>query len=364
MADMARAVIGGIVITIVLLAGVSILNPIVAQAPMGGGSTSTVYQDAGVLQGAGTFVKLNSGDGTNQTVYETTGYAVNLTGADDSYVNSQSDFEIATDQNWTVSAWGYVDSAASSNNMTLVSANGRAIISYNGSANQWEGWYYDEGARNSYEVTVATSGNETGNLTNVMLVANGTHLAIYRNNTLGGVADITASSTVSAPVESGNWDGRIEEIRTFDEALNATRRGEVVNSPTEEQHDASPTSRAMFDQPNASTQLLLYTDTSLTVSNATYSAGFSEDVQSEGTDYEWDEDGQFNDNNGPRLKPLAGGDIANAPVAYADYDFEAGSVLASIVPTMTGAYSDFAALAIIVPLVLIVSAILVRVKGM
>lgn len=352
-----QAVIGSFIIVIALMLGVMVVDSLATETGTSGGDAVT--RQAAVFEDDGEYIRLNDGRGTNQTVYKTTGYAVNLTGASDSYIQSDAEFSIASDDNWTVSVWAYVDQGAPQD-MAAVSANGRVTITLNRTQNQWQGWYYDDGSMNSYTANVSTSGNEVGNLTNVMVWHNGTHLQIYRNNTLGDTVATTGTSNVdSAPVSADNWDGRLEELRTFDKALNATERNTIVNSPVEQLPDSSPTARAMFDQPQKSTQLLLYTNTHLTQSNVTYSDGFGEQVMQGdgnliGADYRWQE-------LGPEIAPIAGSELGGAPVAYASYDLSARGA-ANVVDS----WSSFTSLASMLPLVLIgaaIVALLSRVQG-
>ena len=337
-----------ILIFVILLVGIAVLNPVAEQTTQSDSSTRDITRDAVLLPDDTSFVDFNNGYGDGETVYETTGYAVNLTGADDSYVQSRQGFELATDKNWTVSVWAYVDQGAGNDNMTVVSANGRVIIGYNGSNSQWTAWYYDESTRDSHRVNVPTAGNEVGNYTNVMAWANGTHLSIYRNNTQGESVDLSTDEIVSAPVDSGTWDGRLEELRTFDRALDGTNRSQIVTNPTEEAPTFAPTSRAMFDQPDTSTQLLLYTGTKLQQSNVSFDAGFPEDTQSAGTDYQWDTDG-------PQIRFVSGGDLDGAPVAYASYRFN---------PVSGGLdqLTDWLYLAAIVPVLVVVGYIVLTVR--
>lgn len=351
-----RVVLSAFALVMALMVGVAVVDSFSQAAGTGDGD---VTRDAALLGSAGTFVSLNDGIGENQTVYKTTGYALNLTGADDSYFESTKSVDLAADDNWTVSVWGNVDQGAGTKNMTAVSVNGRVIVRYNGTAGNWTAWYYDGGSRNSYQVNVSTSGTEVGNFTNVQVVANGTHLAIYRGGTAGETTSITSSSSVDAPVGSGNWDGRLEEVRTFDAALDATTRSELVNSPVDQQPDQSPTARIMFDQPGRNQQLLLYTGARVTTSNATFSAGFDEQIMQEQsltndiaftTDYKWHK-------TGPEIAPTSGGELDGAPVAYATYDFGTDGVA-----DVSRGWADMVKLAAIIPLLAIMTVMLSKLR--
>jgi hypothetical protein len=243
--------------------------------------------------------------------------------------------------------------------MTAISADGRVLVTYNGSQSQWQAWHYNEGAAPSHIVNVSTSGNEVGNFTNIIVWSNQTHLSIYRNGTQGQIKNITTDNITSAPVDAQNWDGRLEEVRTFDRALDSTNRTAIVNNPVEQQPNFSTTSRIMFDQPDKSTQLILYADADLQQSNVSFSAGFAEQVMQPKTlsndlagttDYNWQTDG-------PRLAPTAGGELDGAPVAYASYDYN--TALSKLV---TG-WGDFMTIAALIPIIAIGLVFVAKLRG-
>lgn len=338
-----KAIIGAFIIVITLMIGVSVLDTMQSEA---GGGGDEITRQAALLQDDGEYVTLNNGKGTGETVYKTTGYAVNLTGASDSYIESTADVDVATSDTWTISVWAYVDEGSGNDEMIAASVDGRAVISYNGTANQWEGWYYDDGSRNSYEVNITTSGNEVGNFTNVMLWHNNGNLAILRNNESSNLVSTSGGSTVSAPVTANNWNGRLEELRTFDDALNNSERNTIINTPVEQMPNSDPTARAMFDQPGRDTQLLLYTDADIETSNVTYSDGFAaQEMQGDGNlvgaDYRWEE-------LGPKVAPIEGEELSGAPVAYVSYDLSVRGA-----DKVVSSWSNFTDIASLVPVILI-----------
>jgi len=311
-----QALIAGFLIVVVGMSATMVLGTFAEST--GIETDERIERQAAVFEGSDGWVQLGDGTGTNHTVYKTTGYAVELTGAPDSYVQSERDVEFAADDNWTVSVWAGVDEGSATAEMTAVDIDGRVLVTYDGGAGQWSAWYYDDGSTNSYVANVSTSGHEVGNLTNVQVRHNGTHLSIYRNGTLGETVATTGDSIQSAPVNATNWDGRLEELRTFDHALNSSERATLVDSPAQQLPGADPTARAMFDQPDRATQLLLYSGTQLETSNVTYGDGvpaqqMDGDGNLVGVDYQWESDG-------PQIAPADGGELDGAPVAYASYD--------------------------------------------
>lgn len=345
MATALRAVIAGLMIVITLSLG----NILVSDIADNTAGIEMPGDEVVELGATNEFTTINNGEGTDETVRNSRGYAVNLTGSDDSYVESKDGYTIAEDNTWAVSTWARVDSDASSDDMTAVSANGRVIIEYAGSRSEWSVWYYDEGNRDSYMVNVSAP-NQPANFTNVIAWSNGTHLTVYRNNTQGEVVEISGDNSVDAPVSSTNWNGRLDEVRTFDSPINDSVRSEIVASPIAPQPDTNRTSRVMFDEPDKNSQSIFFTGTRMEHSNVQFSPGLDGQVLSRGTDYEWNTEG-------PQIKPLSGGELDGAPVAYVDYTFE--SALHS---TIEG-WGDAVRIAAMIPMILIIGVIIARLRG-
>lgn len=258
-------------------------------------------------------IKDRTGEGRGETVYNSRGRAIQFTGANDSYLESDSTVTIASDDNWTVATWARVNDTAGSETMTAFSANGQVLIQYNGSDGNWSVWYYDEGGRNSYRVNVSAP-NQPGNLSWIAAWNNGTHLAIYRNGTRGDVIDVTGDNIVDVNVNATSWHGTLEESRTFDEALNDSQRQAVRNAPNYPLANATRTGRLMYDREVTSGIRIYHTDATATASNVTYVSGFPNETMAAGVDYEWQE-------YGPKIKALSGGRLDAAPVAFVDFGF-------------------------------------------
>lgn len=303
-------------------------------------------QTAVETQNAGTWYSIASDTGTDPLVVTSRGYAVNLTGANDSYVRSKQGIDFSQDDTWSVSLWARLDNDATAEEQTALSLNGRLVINYNQTSSEWVVWYYDDGSRDSYELSV-TGPNQPANFTNIQVTSNETHLQVYRNNTLGDTANLTTSSIVDAPVTSENWNGRLEEVRTVDDVLSVSERQELVDNPVEPQPGTNRTARIMFDEPYESSQLVLFSGTELEQSNVTFSQGFEGRQLTEGqyavtADYTWNE-------NGPRIRLLEGGSADDIPVAYVDYT-KSGIDTNVLVEGFTAAL----ALAALAPILLIV----------
>jgi len=332
-----------VVVGVILFTGTYVLNGVVA-TDSGGGDVSS----AALLEGTN-WVSLGDHVGKNPTVMNSLGNAVELNGTDDSYWRSSDDVEIATDGNWTVSVWGSVNQSAENKTMTALSINGRITVNYNGSTNEWVAWYYDEADRHSYELAVNAS-DQPATLTNVQVVRNGDTLTLYHNNSASDSVSLANESSVSAPVESTNWDGRLDEVRTFDSALGSGDRDALVADPVAPAPDTNRTARIMFDEPGKDRQLLFFAPGSIITSNVGYADGLpGEKMERSGaisditgsTDYRWDV-------VGPMIKPVDGGQLEHAPVAYVSYTRQ--SNLDTFVDDWTQAISLAGVLFILLPL--------------
>lgn len=301
-----------VVVALILLIAPTILGPVVGQADEAAGGPS--FEDAQVrLDGTG-FFDVGDGDelGRNETVFLTRGNAVELTGASDSKVQSNSDLTLAGGDTWTVATWAEVNSSVSGTEHTAISANGRVLIQYNDTAGNWSAWYNDEAARNTYQIEMDAP-NQPGNLSHIAVVHDGSELSMYRNNTLGPeTANTTQSSTEDPELNASNWWGTIEETRVFNESLNNSQRSAIVNAPVQPLSNASRTARMMYDEGRGSSTFIIFADTDATISNGTFVDGFPEVQLSAANDYDWDEDG-------PRIKAQSGGELADAPIVYIDY---------------------------------------------
>lgn len=299
-----------IVLLVVMMTGVYVTSTITGlQGPY-------ESEDTVLLQGTGNWVDIqNDVLGESETVRDSNGYGLQLAGTDDSYAETTSNIDFATDDNWTVAAVGNADTATK--NMTLISVNGRLTISHNASDSVWRAWYFDDGTTNSYTVNVsAPSPTDT---TTLIAYSNGTHLTLERDDVESNTTQITASNIETASINTTNWDGWVDEFRTADREWNSTQRSNWHTYPVTPVLDADHTSRVMFDEPDRDRQRVFYSNSEMNTFNASFVAGVSGSIMDAdrntlvNPDYEW----EF---QGPRIKPLAGGRLDQAPVAYVDYE--------------------------------------------
>lgn len=306
-----------LIITVVVVAGVLFVG-ISAMSTMPDSGTNEQGIEAVKLEGTN-FVSVGVPNILEREVYNSLGYAIELTGANNSGFESTQPIEYSTDETWTLSTWAAADANATNQSMTAVSLDGRVVVSYNESAGEWSTWYYSDATRSAYEITAAETGNET-QLTQVVVERNGSTLTMFVNGTQGGTADLSTTSSVPAP-NASNWDGRIDELRTFDDALNASQRSHLFSSPVAPLAASNRTSRVMFDEPSRSRQEVFFSPASVETSNVGYGDGHDGDKMngssvlneiSGDADYVWDWDSLS-------IRAVDGGRLETAPVAYVDY---------------------------------------------
>lgn len=343
-------VLAALIIAITLLIGGLVVSQVGTQTD---GVDSGRVQTAAILGPAGETVKIDSTTGTNERVVNSRGYAVNLTGAVDSSVESSEPIAFASDETFTLSLWARVDAPSETDTMTALQAGNRVTVVYNGTDSEWVVRYYDRSARTTYRLN-ATAVEQPDTWANLQVWRNGTHVALYRNATRTDILNVSADDTGgSVTFNATNFDGRIEEVRTDDAALNATQRNRVFSQPVAPLRGSTKTARIMFDQPGKATQLLFYASGVIEQSNVTFSDGLdgavmdrknlSNDLAGE-SDYVWDTDG-------PRITPLAGGELDGAPVAYVSYTRNVGKY------GIVVGFANAMALAAVIPIVLIAGAI-------
>ena len=351
--DLGEVVLVIVMSFLILAVGIAAISPVISTTTdnVDGEFTQTAVE----IPSSGTWVEVNDRAGTNERVVTSRGYAIALTGANDSYIQSTADVDWSTEGTWTVSIWASADPDATHDEMTAVSVDGQVVITYDQTADEWRVWHYDAGSRESAEVSLAAP-DQPGSLTNVIARSNGTHLSLYRNNTDSATVEIAGTGSADAPLGSENWHGELEELRVFDDALDDATRQELVDQPIDGQPDTNRTARVMFDEPYEDSQLLLFASGRMAHSNATFVDGFEGEELSEGrtgllSDYQWSE-------TGPQIKIHSGGDAGDAPVVYVDYDLIPG-MSKSLLDSFTAAIG----LAVLLPILLILGFVIITLQA-
>lgn len=337
------AAVALVILAIILLLGVALIGGIVDGV---GGQTDPISKTASPDPIVGESVEFADTRGQAEItevygVRDSRGYAVSLTGASDSYVQTNADVTLASDATWTIGTWARADPGAVNETITALSADGELLLQYNGTSDQWVAWYYDTAARDSYRVTVAAT--DPTAYTWVGARHNGTHLTIYRNGTEGGtVATDGGSDFAPIEVNSTNWDGELDETRAVDDALTQSQIDSHVADPIAPLPGTNRTARVMYDAGAGTSTPIYFTGTSMTLSNASWTTGLPGHSLTDGVDYELDAgDGT--------ITALADGRIDGAPVVFVEFEYLDRNDVANLGYQLTDAIVFMAQSAIVIP---------------
>lgn len=240
--------------------------------------------------------------------------SVRLTGANDSNVTIESDANLGHDL--SACTWGELDSSVVSNNEdALLLATQEAITWYNGTADEWRGYYYNTSSRNSFRASV--NATDPTNATLVCLNHANQSLNVSENTTTGSSVATGSSNVADYPDNVTNWNGTVEETRLFATPLNGSQRTEWVGEPGLAVQGPAPATRVTYDTfADGKTNYVTYfASGSATASNATQVGGFDAPAPTDGVDYSI---------SGGTITLLDGGQFeADGEVVYISYTAEA-----------------------------------------
>lgn len=356
-----------VVISVILLLGLSVVGGMADDMAEGdpenrtstaaftndnGGLDDGLYRDGILFDTYVSFQATGFGIGSVTEVYEveeTNEKAVRFTGAGSSY-QSDGDVDFPANDSWTVATWGEWNNSHSTTNGTLLDIDGRILIQYDNSTNEWIGWWYDEGARDSYRVNASTT-NQPGTMEHVALVHNGTHLAIYLNNTQKDV--VATDGGESDPLlDADNWAGDIEETRAYHEALSSSDRQQLVDDPILPVADANRSFRIMYDEGTGSSERVWFTGgVQLSFTDTEWVGGFNGTDLTEANDYDLDV-------ASGDISPDDNGRLEGAPVAWVDYRFNPSDHISSISTSLAAAFELFGTAVLVIPAVAVLAALL------
>lgn len=318
MASPVRTIITAILLVSVTLAGIAIGDSL---AGVDDNEGAVVRQSSTVLLNGNEFVDVTSevGSGTNETVRDSRGRAIQFTGANDSHLQSQSSMNLSSGENWTVHVGVWVNESAIDQTMMVVALGDPDVILR----------YVNESGSSNFSVVYMTSSEsfianvtepDPTNASQIFINKSVDTVTIRRNDTVGESVDVNGSDTFTGDITSDeNFHGQMDELRVFASDISDSDKSSLRSDPVTPLKGTSRTARLMFDEDDPTEVNIYWATTDADVSNVSYTTGFSGHVLTEDTlltsnDYDWRE-------NGPRIKPSAGGRLDGAPVAFADYDF-------------------------------------------
>jgi hypothetical protein len=167
---------------------------------------------------------------------------VALDGSPDAAVSLDTSLNLT--ENWETCTLARADDSVVSNNeqRAILSLN-ELIVYYNGTADTYAAWYYDDGSRASVEVAVAAP--DPTNRTAVCIQRTPDTLTLFRNTSANKSVSL-ASGQADAP-SPAPWDGELEEIRVWNRTNNASQRQAYVDQPALAVRGEPAAVRLMFD---------------------------------------------------------------------------------------------------------------------
>lgn len=203
---------------------------------------------------------------------------------------------------------------STSETVTLLSANGRATLQYNGSAGEWVGCYYNASDRVDYDVGVPASTPTTW--TTVCLQQANSTLSIYADGATASTPLDGSHTLTVGTLEGSALNGSVDETRIYPTALTQSQRDAFAAEPTRPLGNASATARLMYDawEPTASSVPVYVGGGTLDLEGATLASGLPGESVTEGTDYAL---------SGKTLTTTSA-KLQGAPVVFVSYEAKAG----------------------------------------
>lgn len=336
-----QAVVVSAAIVIAFMTGVVVLDTIADSAGTStGGNTTEII---GVTGGSASFS--SNPVTTFQFAKTSLNESVALSGASGSNVTIDAGADVGTD--FSACTWGELDSSVvSNNNDAILLTTQDGVLWYNGTADQWQGYYYNVSSRNSYTTAVTATNPTTPTL--VCLNAVGSYVNVTANTTAGPNTVTTADNIADYPANVSNWDGTVDETRVFDEPLNGTQRADWVSEPVLAVDGEAPAYRVTFDNFGSSMVYDTYfASGSATANGASVGTGLTGPAITEGTDFSV---------SGTTLSILSGSTVLDptGEVLYLAFVSEGSAAFGHIV----SAWASLGSMAALIPLLLITVAII------
>lgn len=239
-----------------------------------------------IINGGGASLSLGFGEVVREhkSTRASLGTAVELDGTNDSEVTVDGTIALDDDTDtWSVCTWARPTSAANNTTATLIKYQDAAIV-YNGTSDDYRGYYYETANRSAVDVTLPDNGTATLKL--LCLQRDGGTVTLSRNDSASASVALGSESGVSPP-PSTHFAGVIEETRLFNRSLSASERAEWVNEPSLAIGGAAPDLRVMYDARSGTTFRAFFTGGTATASSAQLVDGADAPTLVEGDDYRW-----------------------------------------------------------------------------
>lgn len=283
-----------VVITVVI---VGLLLPLFAGFSFGGSATLTPEQ------GTQDISDQIVGQPQDLSVSATKGNALAFDDGDYVAVDSQN----FSQGSWSVCSAARLNSDASRDGTYNVFAwnNGSLLLQYD--AGQWAAFYENETGAEARATIDATSPSDGFTPVCARYNESENSLVVSEDGELSSPAQLdltTASRNVST-----TWNGTLDEVRTFDSAVNNSTIDAYAADPIVPLPGTNRSARYMFDEGEGSTTMAYFVGSSVSIDGAEWTDGVAGPGLVEGTDYKY--------STSPlELTIPTGSYLIGAPVAY------------------------------------------------
>jgi len=310
--DLPTVLIAIIAAVVIGFAGLSAVSTLVGTTDA---VTESDFQSATRLDGPDRTVQIphDGIKGTNERVYESLGRGLAFRGSGG--LSGDAGIDLTQDNNWTVSQGVWL--ANNSTDQTIATfGDPNLILRYDASADNYQAvWttpYGPDAAAN-----VSAPGRDEARV--LQVTRDGQDLTIYSNSTLGESVNISQGSFDERLVNDSTLNGTVDETRVFQTVLNNSERQTLYQDPIAYADPSTDRQlRIMYDTGSGSSVELFYAPTSAaSFTGGSWATGFAADKLERdgvlGGDYRWTAEG-------PAIEPTAGGELAQAPVAWVLFD--------------------------------------------
>ena len=232
------------------------------------------------------------------TLVDSTGFGL-YHGHGLSSVDADTDGNVG-DANSTVSVWAALDDDAAANDDFHVANVGDGVVSIQLRGDEWYGYYNDTVGG---VAEVSGSATDPTELTQVAVVANGTHLALIEDGDEISAEPFDGGSDASVPT-ARSWWGDQDELRVWDAPLGDEDLQTLHDDPIMSVAHDDLEARLMMDEGEGSTTHVLVHDSDASLTgDVDWTSGLDGTELLEGTDWTRD-DGTIHIIDGSRLDQL------------------------------------------------------------
>lgn len=235
----------------------------------------------GVVDGDGQLGIPYSASVENHTQTQATlGDSLALDGSDDA--SATVDANASVSGNYSLSTWVRLDNQTRT---MLVADYEDLSIVYNGSTNEYAGYYWSDQTRSLHRISGTAT--DAGNWTLLSVQRRGSQLVLFEDSTQIASADVTGDGSATMP-PLDNVNGQVEETRLHDYALSSNQLTEWQSERALAVSGDAPALRVTYDSRDGDSTPVFFAAGSVDRGSGTsFADGFTAPNLTAGDDYVW-----------------------------------------------------------------------------